>query len=138
MGLKVKTHKPRIKRKKKTEKKITKEKLLKLWSAVCFKLYGNRCLVCKTRKATGTHHFFGKRSHMAVMFDPRNGLPLCFMCHIVQIHQQGDSEHARQVMVERLGMIGYFKLEQDAHKTKEKLTLLDLDEIKSELLSLLS
>ena len=124
------------KRRHRSEKRISKDKLLKLWSAAAFHIYGSTCCICKKRRASGTHHYFGKKSHPSVMFDIRNALPSCFACHIIQIHQQGDTEHARNVMIERLGIAGFINLERDAHQLG-KLSLLDHDAIQAKLSSLL-
>lgn len=70
-----------------------------------FVLYGDRCSICSTRrapvKAVHAHHVVPKRTIIArgpadysLVYDQRNGLPLCFGCHF-------DHEYAPRVVIYR-------------------------------------
>lgn len=73
----------------KTSIKSLRAKCDKLFSQVCFKMWGNRCMICGG-EATATHHFIPKSISAYLRYEPLNGVPLCYPCHIVKIHTQGN------------------------------------------------
>lgn len=85
------------------------------------------CEVCGNA-GTQTHHYFSKKVHGSVRWDMRNLIYLCYACHIIKIHMNADSEHAREVLVGRLGQDEFDSLEESAHKTV-KHTIKDLEEL---------
>jgi 5-methylcytosine-specific restriction endonuclease McrA len=80
---------------KKTLKAKLKIKADKLFSQCCFKKWGNIC-ICG-REASATHHFFPKSGSAYLRYNLDNGVPLCYGCHIIKIHTQGDPETLERI-----------------------------------------
>ena len=129
-----------IKDTKKTKrKKPRRSKLIKdidhLCSKQCSTNVGGICEVC-SKIGTQTHHHFSKKAFPHLRFDMRNLIWLCFFCHIRKIHQQGQYELAREVLVKRFGEDGFSLLKRDAYQHyggKYKVTIKDLDNLYKEL-----
>lgn len=104
-----------------------------LWSKIIKEIYQGRCALCG-RDGTAAHHFFGKGSHSAVRWDLHNGLWLCFGCHIRKIHQDGNTEPARDALISRIGLSKFTTLKQTAKQIVRRRKQ-DYIEIKSHLAS---
>jgi hypothetical protein len=72
----------------KPSRKTLCKKADKLWSRLTLSRNYGRCEVCGKR-ATNPHHFIG-RKNMTLRHDPRNGIALCYTCHV------GGKESAHQ------------------------------------------
>jgi hypothetical protein len=75
--------------KRKPSLKTLRNKADHLFSQACFKRWGNVCPVCKG-EATQTHHFIPKSISAYLRYEILNGVPLCYHCHIIRLHSQGD------------------------------------------------
>ena len=80
-----------MKKQKSQSKSTLRKKADKLFSQACFKKWGSVCTACG-REATATHHFFPKSGSAYLRYNLLNGVPLCYGCHIIKIHTQGDPE----------------------------------------------
>lgn len=62
------------------DRRILSDKYLSsLWSKAVRAEKGLRCVKCGTN-AHSVHHII-KRRYMVLRYDPKNGVPLCTMCH---------------------------------------------------------
>lgn len=86
------------KKKKKKVKKINKAKLIKklkkqnfeLWSQ-CVRLRDKKCIVCGSTENLQAHHCFVRAAlSLRTRFILENGVTLCYYCHLVQIHRNGE------------------------------------------------
>ena len=73
-----------------TRKKTNKQKLTKkadtLWSQ-CVRARDKECVLCKSKNALQAHHWILTRNQSAkYRFDLRNGVTLCYGCHIHGVH----------------------------------------------------
>lgn len=84
-----------------------------LWSSIIREIYHGKCALCG-REGTAAHHFFGKGSHSSVRWDVHNGLWLCFGCHIRKVHQDGNTEPARDALIRRIGLQKFMALKEKA------------------------
>jgi len=109
-----------VKVKKPTKKQLTKENDA-LWSAIVRRNWDGLCAVCG-RPGSQSHHFFGKKSCSALRWVPENGLYMCFHDHIGLIHQQGQTEPARDALIKKIGFEKFQKLKENAHAVK-KITI---------------
>lgn len=82
--------------KKAPSKSTLRKKADTLFSKACFKKWGDLCTACG-RPATATHHFFPKSGSAYLRYNPKNGVPLCYGCHIIKIHTQGDPETLEKI-----------------------------------------
>jgi hypothetical protein len=89
------------------------KKLDSLWSHIIREIYQGKCALCG-RDGQCAHHFFGKGSHSATRWDVHNGLWLCFGCHIRKIHQDGNTEPARDALIRRIGLSKFVALKERA------------------------
>ena len=79
-------------------KKITMNKLDKLWS-LCIKLmYGNKCFVCGATRYVQAHHLITRRC-AKFRYCLKNGLPLCFKHHNTDFEISG---HNNPFMLDKL------------------------------------
>jgi 5-methylcytosine-specific restriction endonuclease McrA len=111
----------------KTNRKKLVEKLDKICSLLTKEGAHGLCEICGGA-GSQTHHYFSKKVHGAVRWDLDNLLWLCFSCHIRKVHQQADSEDAREAIINRIGLDLFLSLKERAHeirKFKEK----DLEEL---------
>lgn len=120
---------------KKSPEKVLRAELDVLFSEACKIIWGPQCAICG-KLGTQAHHFFGKQAHPPVRFDIDNSCFLCFYCHIRRIHYRGETELARDAIIDRIGPDAFVRLKEKAYSSKP-LTLLDLDRIKIELESIL-
>lgn len=79
--------------------KTLRTKADKLFSQVCFKKWGNKCICGKP--ATATHHFIPKSISAYLRYNVLNGVPLCYYCHIIRIHSQGDPRIFEEIIKKR-------------------------------------
>ena len=90
------------------------------------------CVICKKRVGTQTAHFFGKGAHPYTRWDIKNSLWSCYRCHLIDFHKNGDTEHAREILIQRYGLMEFLKLKEEAHSSKTH-SLLDLDALVTDL-----
>lgn len=92
--------------KKKPKGKSEERKLIEsidaLDSMICLISLGFECMMCG-QQASQLHHFFSKKSHAAIRFEPNNHCPLCYGCHIFRVHSAGDTEGLRDKLIDRIG-----------------------------------
>jgi hypothetical protein len=76
---------------KSTRKKL-KDALDKLWSIAIRNKYKNRCVICGKSTTLSAHHVIVRKAQTdGVRWLEWNGIPLCYLCHIVKYHgQQAD------------------------------------------------
>lgn len=89
--------KPKKKKKKKV-KKINKAKLIKklkkqnfeLWSQ-CVRLRDKKCIICGSTETLQAHHCLVRAAlSLRTRFMTLNGVCVCYKCHLVQIHRNGE------------------------------------------------
>jgi len=101
-------------------KKTPRRKLIEKLDYTCSQITkgnaGGLCEICG-KAGAGTHHFFGKHIHGSIRWDLNNLLYLCFACHIRKVHQQGDTEQARDVLIKRIGLPEFLALKALGDKT---------------------
>ena len=85
-----------------------------MWSHIIREVYDGKCALCG-KPGQASHHFFGKGAHSAVRWDLHNGVYCCFGCHIGKIHRQGDTEPARDALIQRIGVAKFQVLKEKAH-----------------------
>lgn len=81
-----------------------------LFSKACFKHWGNKCPICG-REATATHHFIPKSISSALRYEVLNGVPLDYICHIVEIHTRGNPL-ALEGIIKARGQAWYDRLKE--------------------------
>jgi hypothetical protein len=118
-----------IKKKKKQTKAMRKRHLIALWSKAVRKSWGGLCAICG-KAGNQSHHYFGKKAHPSVMFEVINGIFCCFYCHIIRIHRAGDTEPARDALIDHIGITRFDWLKK---KAKDSTIKNDLDEVESKL-----
>ena len=111
-------------------KRIIKE-LDYLASHVCRKIWQGKCGICGGI-GNQAHHYFGKKAYPWLRFDLDNLILLDWQCHICRVHHEGESERARDAIINRIGQDRFDQLKERSSK-HQKLSLLDLDRIKEEL-----
>ena len=86
------------KKKKKKVNKVNKAKLIKklkkqnfeLWSQ-CVRLRDKKCIVCGSTENLQAHHCFVRAAlSLRTRFMTLNGVCVCYKCHLVQIHRNGE------------------------------------------------
>lgn len=89
--------KPKKKKKKKI-KKVNKAKLIKklkkqnfeLWSQ-CVRLRDKKCIICGSTETLQAHHCLVRAAlSLRTRFMTLNGVCVCYKCHLVQIHRNGE------------------------------------------------
>lgn len=84
--------------KKVKKKKVNKAKLVRklkkqnfdLWSK-CVRLRDKRCIVCGSTEKLQAHHCFVRAAaSLRTRFMTINGVCVCYRCHLVQIHRNGE------------------------------------------------
>jgi hypothetical protein len=108
-----------INKEKRHRKNIT-ESLDKICSLICKWRANNKCEICGN-VGTQAHHNFSKKAFPFLRWNIDNLLWLCFACHIRKIHQQGQYELARDVLILKLGISGYEQLKVLAYRVYEGL-----------------
>ena len=74
----------------KTSEKISrlKKKCDELWSK-CVRLRDGRCLLCGKTEGLAAHHYIHtKGSSLHHRYNIKNGITLCYACHIRKVHTQ--------------------------------------------------
>jgi hypothetical protein len=115
----------RIPLKKKSEEAQVMDEMDDLWNAITHARWGDICAVegCG-RIANQPHHFFSRKNH-SVRWYIDNGVWLCFTCHIRQVHQEGNTELAREALIKKIGLSRFILL-RETSRTKEKWPLFKL------------
>jgi hypothetical protein len=99
-----------------------------VWRHYVCTLWEGKCY-CGKEAGSYAHHFFNKGSHPSVRWDKCNGVLTSFGCHIPKIHHRGDTEDARQALIEKLGSEKVFEgLRERAH-TPVKLSIEDMEDM---------
>lgn len=134
----------KVKNKKtKKQKKVNKAKLIKklkkqnfeLWSK-CVRLRDKKCIVCGSTENLQAHHCFVRAAiSLRTRFMTINGICVCFHCHLIQIHKNGDKrffEKYIKILDEKIPK----EKQQEIYKiaeNKEPITLEDLQIINENL-----
>lgn len=79
-----------------TPKKKLEEENIELWKQRCLELYGDQCLVCGQSPIT-FHHFILKSRNGSMIYDEKNGIPLCLRHHFIIHKSSSPSEIHRLV-----------------------------------------
>jgi 5-methylcytosine-specific restriction endonuclease McrA len=103
-----------------------------LASQLCRLQWHYKCAMCGG-PGTQTHHFFGKKAHGGARWDHRNLIWLCFACHIYKVHSKGDTEPARDAIINRIGQRSFDLLKTDA-KIVRKYSINSLQDIRDYLI----
>jgi len=107
----IKAEKKKPTKKKKTPEAKIIEEIDLIDSDICLITNGFVCILCGG-KASFTHHFFHKKSHGVLRFEPDNHCPVCYSCHRYQIHSKGDTEQLRDNLIRRIGREGFDRLKE--------------------------
>lgn len=88
-----------------------------LFSEVVQKQWGHKCAWpgC-SQPGNQPHHFFHKAQGNAARYNLNNGVLLCFAHHIRQVHQKGDTEPIRDVLIAKIGQEEFERLKQDVKR----------------------
>lgn len=95
-------------------KKLEKE-LEALWSKVAHKQWGERCAWpgCTNTDLLSPHHFWHQAQGNIAKYSVLNSILLCFGHHIRQVHQRGNTEPIREVLIQKIGHAAFDQLRQD-------------------------
>lgn len=130
--------KPKKKKKKKV-KKVNKAKLIKklkkqnfeLWSQ-CVRLRDKKCIVCGSTETLQAHHCLVRAAlSLRTRFIPENGVTLCYRCHLIEIHKNGEKrfmENYIRILDEKIPK----EKQEEIYKlaeNKDDITLEDLQNI---------
>lgn len=134
----------KVKKKKvKKPKKVNKAKLVKklkkqnfdLWSKYV-RLRDKRCIICGSTENLQAHHCFVRAAaSLRTRFMTINGICVCFRCHLIEIHKNGDKrffEKYIKILDEKIPK----EKQQEIYKiaeNKEPITLEDLQIINENL-----
>jgi hypothetical protein len=110
----VKEKKKRKVPKPKTQERKLIEEIDLLDSDICLIVNGFKCILCNGR-AGFTHHYFHKKTHGSVRFEPDNHCPVCFGCHNFTIHTKGDIETLRDILIMRISQFGFDSLKEKSN-----------------------
>ena len=119
----------------KAQTKKLEAQLDKLWSQAVHKRWGERCAWPGCVHVGGilhAHHWMHKSSGKRARWMIENSILLCFFHHIRSVHQMGNTEPIRDVLIERLGRAGFDKLRVDCVGVW-KPTLEELENLKDRL-----
>ena len=114
------------------ERKRLVDELDGLASQLCRLNWNMRCGMCG-KEGTQSHHYWTKRAHGAIRFDCRGHIWLCYSCHIFKVHGKGDTETARDAIINRVGQESFDALKRES-QTVRKYTMDDLRNIKESLI----
>jgi hypothetical protein len=80
-----------------------------LWKALCRKWWGGVCAWpgCQVTKPLYCHHFFHKAQGNRARWEQFNSILLCYGHHMGQVHRAGNVEPIRDVLIGRIGQIGF-------------------------------
>ena len=127
--------KPKKKKKKKV-KKVNKAKLIKklkkqnfeLWSQ-CVRLRDKKCIICGSTETLQAHHCLVRAAlSLRTRFIPENGVTLCYRCHLIEIHKNGEKrfmENYIRILDEKIPKEKQDEIYKLA-ENKEEITLEDL------------
>jgi Bacteriophage Lambda NinG protein len=79
--------------------------------------YGGMCALCG-RVGNQPHHFFPKGEHAILRWVLDNLVWLCFGCHIRKVHQGGETEPVRDVIIARMGQEAFDEMKELSKQTK--------------------
>lgn len=130
--------KPKKQKKKKVKKvkKVNKAKLIKklkkqnfeLWSQ-CVRLRDKKCIICGSTETLQAHHCLVRAAlSLRTRFIPENGVTLCYRCHLIEIHKNGEKrfmENYIRILDEKIPK----EKQEEIYKlaeNKEDITLEDL------------
>jgi 5-methylcytosine-specific restriction endonuclease McrA len=109
--------------------KALKQSLQRLWSEAVRRSWGGFCGCCG-KSGTQAHHFFHRSGYPSVKYDVDNGMWLCFACHILKVHRNGQGEMARDALINHIGIRRFEELKARAREVRRFRTpdLLALEE----------
>ncbi len=103
-------------RDKATRKKIEGE-LDKLWAQIAHTRVKNcQWPGCVNFERLAAHHYFSRAQGNLARWNLSNAVILCYGHHIYQVHQKGDFEPLRDVLVKKLGKEGFDLLKSDVRQ----------------------
>ena len=79
----------------KLSKKVLIKKVAKECQRLCYAIVKNRdkeCQLCGKKDNLHQHHILSKGRHFAVRYDPDNIITLCYYCHLIKVHSEGNQE----------------------------------------------
>ena len=118
--------------------KRVKAQLAVLWS-IAVRRRDGKCVMCGKTDGLQAHHWLFHKSHsMALAFNVANGATLCYVDHIIKIHQRADGEHIMrlmEIMTQRVGSAVIEQLREIAKPPHETITLEMLEELRDKFLS---
>ena len=123
--------------------KIIKKRLEKdlddLWSKIVHKQWGETCAWpgCKQTTRLAAHHYFHRSGGSKARWNINNGILLDFFHHFHEVHQRGNVEPIRDVLIQRLGIDGFCNLKRDV-KGAWKPTIQELQDLKEAFRKLVS
>lgn len=128
----MKNNKKEKKLNKKEQTKILEKKCKELWSKIVRSYNNGICCWCNENKATNAHHWYINKSRSKrLQFNPFNGLPLCYGCHIHVIHKDASVRNSLKLLdiateiFKTNGTKSLIKILEEANTNKE-YTLDDL------------
>lgn len=98
------------------KKKALERELDQLWSKAVHKRWGERCAWPGCVHVGGilhAHHWIHKSAGKKARWCLENSILLDYFHHIHEIHQRGNTEPIREVLIERLGQAGFDRLRVD-------------------------
>ena len=138
----------KVKKKKvKKPKKVNKAKLVRklkkqnfdLWSK-CVRLRDKRCIICGSTENLQAHHCFVRAAaSLRARFVPDNGITLCYKCHLIEIHRNGEKRFFEKYIKALDDRVPYFR-QQEIYRIAENdapVTLEELQDINTYLKNLL-
>lgn len=87
------------------------------WSKAVRERDENRCRICNRTDNLQAHHIFTKGRHASVRHDIKNGVCLCWACHLYKVHT--DPEFWRDTILSHLTEEEYENLKTQANKIKK-------------------
>lgn len=96
-------------------KKLEKE-LDALWGKAVHRRWGEKCAWPGCSHVGGilhAHHWMHKSAGKKARWKIENSILLCFFHHIRSVHQMGNTEPIRDVLIERLGLGGFERLRDE-------------------------
>jgi hypothetical protein len=103
----------------KTPRKALEKELDKLWSQIAHRKWGERCAWpgCTQTERLSPHHFYHKSQGNFARYSVDNSILLCFGHHIRQVHQRGNTEPIREVLIQKIGEERFNQLRRDVKQT---------------------
>lgn len=122
--------------KKKKNKKINKSELIRklkkqnfdLWSQ-CVRLRDKKCIVCGSTETLQAHHCLVRAAlSLRTRFIPENGVTLCYRCHLIEIHKNGEKRFMENYIRILNEKIPYFR-QMEIYKIAENKEPVQLEEL---------